>query len=121
MDRASRYIVYVDESGDHGPISAEYPVFVLAFCIKRRRRVPEGVVLHYGDVAEGDRPWFGPVPATAPLRTLEECAAEHLPPDLLRGAALDALHRGLVAGERADRSAGSPAVHASLGSRVTPT
>jgi hypothetical protein len=29
----SRYIVYVDESGDHGPISAEYPMFVLAFCV----------------------------------------------------------------------------------------
>jgi len=29
----SRYIVYVDESGDHGPVSAEYPMFVLAFCI----------------------------------------------------------------------------------------
>jgi predicted transcriptional regulator of viral defense system len=63
---------------------------------KRRLRVPDGVVLHYGDVAEGERRWFGPVPATAPLRTLEDCAAEHLPPELLRGAALDALHRGLV-------------------------
>lgn len=29
----SRYIVYVDEAGDHGPVSAEFPVFVLAFCI----------------------------------------------------------------------------------------
>ncbi len=29
----SRYIVYVDESGDHGSISPEFPVFVLAFCI----------------------------------------------------------------------------------------
>ena len=29
----SRYIVYVDESGDHGPVSAEYPMFVLAFCV----------------------------------------------------------------------------------------
>jgi predicted transcriptional regulator of viral defense system len=63
----------------------------------RRLRVPDGVVLHYGDVAEGERYWFGPVPATAPLRTLEDCAAEHLPPELLRGAALDALDRGLVA------------------------
>lgn len=63
---------------------------------KRRLRVPDGVVLHFGDVAEGERAWFGPVPATAPLRTLEECAAEHLPPELLRGAALDALRRGLV-------------------------
>ncbi len=26
-------IVYVDESGDHGPVSQDYPVFVLAFCI----------------------------------------------------------------------------------------
>ena len=63
----------------------------------RRLRVPDGVVLHYGDVAERDRCWFGPVPATAPLRTLEDCAAEHLPPELLRGAALDALDRGLLA------------------------
>jgi Protein of unknown function (DUF3800) len=29
----SKLIVYVDESGDHGPVSAEFPVFVLAFCI----------------------------------------------------------------------------------------
>ncbi len=63
---------------------------------KRRLRVPGGVTLHYGDVAEGERRWFGPVPATAPLRTLEDCAAEQLPPERLRGAALDALHRRLV-------------------------
>lgn len=64
---------------------------------KRRLRVPDGVVIHYGDVAEGERRWFGPVPATAQLRTLEDCAAEHLPPELLRGAALDAIDRRLVA------------------------
>ncbi len=64
---------------------------------KRRLRVPDGVVLHYGDVAEEERRWFGPVPATAPLRTLNDCAADHLPPDLLRAAALDALDRRLVA------------------------
>lgn len=63
---------------------------------KRRLRVPDGVVLHYGEVAESERRWFGPVPATAPLRTLEDCAAEHVPPELLRSAALDALERGLV-------------------------
>jgi predicted transcriptional regulator of viral defense system len=64
---------------------------------KRRLRVPDGVVLHYRGVAASERRWFGPVPATAPLRTLEDCAAEHLPPAVLRGAALDALDRGLVA------------------------
>jgi predicted transcriptional regulator of viral defense system len=65
---------------------------------RRRLRVPEGVVLHYhhGEVGDSARCWFGPVPATAPLRTLEDCAAEHLPPELLRAAALDALSRGLV-------------------------
>ena len=64
---------------------------------RRRLRVPDGVIVHHGDIAEGERRWFGPVPATAPLRTLNDCAAEHLPPELLRGAALDALERGLVA------------------------
>jgi len=63
---------------------------------KRRLRVPDGVVLYYGDISETDRWWFGPVPATAPLRTLEDCVSAHLPPELLRGAALDALDRGLL-------------------------
>lgn len=64
---------------------------------QRRLRVPEGVVLHFGDVARSELRWFGPVPATAPLRTLEDCVADHLPPELLAGAARDALARGLVA------------------------
>jgi uncharacterized protein DUF3800 len=36
--RESDYIVYVDESGDHGLVSVdpEYPVFVLAFCVFRK-------------------------------------------------------------------------------------
>jgi hypothetical protein len=33
MTSFSKYIVYVDEAGDHGPVSNEFPVFVLAFCI----------------------------------------------------------------------------------------
>lgn len=35
MSESSDYIVYVDESGDHGMLSIDpqYPVFVLAFCI----------------------------------------------------------------------------------------
>lgn len=63
---------------------------------RRRLRRPEGVVLHYGEVPDAERHWFGPVPATAPLRTLLDCTEAHLPPELLRDAALDALHRGLV-------------------------
>jgi len=42
----SKYIVYVDESGDHGlrNIDNNYPVFVLAFCIFHKRHYSEMVV-----------------------------------------------------------------------------
>jgi len=63
---------------------------------KRRLRVPDGVRLHFGDVGRTERSWHGPVPATAPARTLNDCADAHLSPDLLRQGARDALHRGLV-------------------------
>jgi hypothetical protein len=36
-------IVYVDESGDHGPVSPEYPIFVLAFCIFEKKRYVDEV------------------------------------------------------------------------------
>lgn len=69
---------------------------------ERRLTVPEGVSLHYSDAAASETRWFGPVPATAPKRTLEDCAAADLPPELLRGAALDALERGMVACDELD-------------------
>ncbi|WP_373067486.1 DUF3800 domain-containing protein [Thioalkalivibrio sp.] len=42
----SDYIVYVDESGDHGlrHINPEYPVFVLAFCLLHKQMYLEQVV-----------------------------------------------------------------------------
>nr|VFK11487.1 MAG: Protein of unknown function (DUF3800) [Candidatus Kentron sp. LPFa]VFK27649.1 MAG: Protein of unknown function (DUF3800) [Candidatus Kentron sp. LPFa] len=41
----SDYIVYVDESGDHGleSIDSNYPVFVLAFCVFRKDAYQESV------------------------------------------------------------------------------
>lgn len=36
-------IVYVDESGDHGPVSVEYPIFVLAFCLFDKDSYAESV------------------------------------------------------------------------------
>lgn len=36
-------IIYVDESGDHGPVSAEYPIFVLAFCLFRKEQYVKDV------------------------------------------------------------------------------
>lgn len=64
---------------------------------KRRLRVPEDIVLHYADVSQQDRSWFGAVPITSPGRSLIDCAHEGLSPDLLQQAAQQAVRRGLVA------------------------
>jgi hypothetical protein len=42
----SKYIVYVDESGDHSlqSIDSQYPLFVLAFCVFHKRHYSESVV-----------------------------------------------------------------------------
>src|SRR3954470_1519163 len=63
----------------------------------RRLRVPEGVALHYADVRKTERVWFGVVPVTSVPRTLSDCAADHLSPDLLSAAVDQALTRGVVA------------------------
>ena len=63
---------------------------------RRRFRVPTDVVLHHADVPAPDRTWVGAVPATNPRRTLNDCADAALTPELLRQAARQALHRGLV-------------------------
>jgi predicted transcriptional regulator of viral defense system len=62
----------------------------------RRLRVPDEVVVHHANVADGDRTWFGAVPATSARRTLSDCARDGLSPELLRQAAEEALARGLV-------------------------
>jgi predicted transcriptional regulator of viral defense system len=62
----------------------------------RRLRVPNGVVLHHADVPPNERTWFESVPTTTPRRTLNDCAREALPPDLLSQAARQAIRRGLV-------------------------
>ena len=42
----SKYVVYVDKSGDHsmGKIDPQYPLFVLAFCVFHKRHYSENVV-----------------------------------------------------------------------------
>lgn len=75
---------------------------------RRRLRVPTGVILHYGDITDAERTWFGPVPATRPLRTLQDCAAAHVSPEQLRDATRDALSRGLLARGEIDALAATP-------------
>ncbi|WP_145255214.1 DUF3800 domain-containing protein [Pseudomonas sp. SJZ131] len=44
--RYSDFIIYVDESGDHGmqKLDSNYPVFVLAFCVFHKRHYCEAVI-----------------------------------------------------------------------------
>jgi predicted transcriptional regulator of viral defense system len=63
---------------------------------KRRLRVPQGFVLHYADLVPREIVWQGPVPITSVERTLNDCAAASLSPELLRAASAQALARGLV-------------------------
>ncbi|MCM2565807.1 DUF3800 domain-containing protein [Janthinobacterium kumbetense] len=46
VEKFSSYIVYVDESGDHGMLKADdnYPMFVLAFCVFHKRYYTDTVV-----------------------------------------------------------------------------
>lgn len=47
-ERFSKYVVYVDESGDHSleSVDKNYPIFVLAFCIFHKKHYCERVVPH---------------------------------------------------------------------------
>ena len=64
----------------------------------RRLKVPTLLRLHFADIPEAERAWSGPVPVTAPLRTLADCVADHVQPDLIAQAARDGLRRGLFTG-----------------------
>lgn len=44
MAQHSRYAVYVDEAGDHGPVSKEFPVFVLTFLVFDKLEYAEKIV-----------------------------------------------------------------------------
>lgn len=77
-------------------LPATYHLTVPSTWKSRRLRTPPNVTLHYGDISAKETSWHGPVPITVPLRTLDDCAAAHSPPDLLDAARCDALARGLI-------------------------
>lgn len=63
---------------------------------KRRLRVPEALVLHYGAAEPED--WAGPGPLSSPARTVRDCIADGLEPDLVSQAIEEGLQRGLFTG-----------------------
>jgi hypothetical protein len=64
---------------------------------RRRLRFPAGVVPHFTDVPEVEWSWCGPVPVTTPARTVIDCAAASMVPDLVEQALREGLARGLFA------------------------
>ena len=59
------------------------------------RQLAPDVVLHHGEVSEDELRWLGPVPYTAPLRTLRDCVEASVSPDLVEQAVASGLRRGL--------------------------
>ncbi|HTP27352.1 MAG TPA: hypothetical protein VMK12_17080, partial [Anaeromyxobacteraceae bacterium] len=72
---------------------------------RRRLRVPRGVELAFADIPKSDRAWVGPVQVTSIRRTLEDCAAAAVAPDLVQQALSEAATRGLVPRAELDRIA----------------
>lgn len=70
---------------------------------KRRMRVPDGLILHYGDLTKRSRTWLECVPLTAPLQVLTECIDAHVAPELIEQARRQAKRRGLISSEEAAR------------------
>ena len=64
--------------------------------LKRRLRVPKGVVVHNADVPASERTAFGPVPITNVRRTLIDCVDAHVSPDFIADALRQAIARGLI-------------------------
>jgi predicted transcriptional regulator of viral defense system len=71
----------------------------------RRLKVPPVLVVHFADVTDADRTWYGPVRVTLVARTIEDCARSHSRPDLVVQAYEQATARGLLT-EAADRRLG---------------
>jgi hypothetical protein len=65
----------------------------------RRMRYPSSVVPSFAAVSKADRSWVGSVPTTTPLRTIKDCRAADVEPDLVDQAVEEALRRGLFRAE----------------------
>ena len=63
---------------------------------KRRFRVPKGVMLHHADIPKDEQVAIGAVPVTNVRRTLIDCVAAHVSPELLEAAFRQARSRCLI-------------------------
>jgi predicted transcriptional regulator of viral defense system len=71
---------------------------------KRRLRLPRGLALHFADLPKKARSWIGAIRVTTPLRTVLDCEAADVAPDLVRQAVEQGVRRGLF--DRTEVNAG---------------
>jgi predicted transcriptional regulator of viral defense system len=64
--------------------------------VKRRLRVPHGVLVHHADVSKSERVEVGAIPVTNVLRTLIDCIDAHVSPELIDAAVRQARQRSLI-------------------------
>lgn len=69
----------------------------------RRRRFPVHTELHYVSEMPTEIQWFGAVPITRTMRTLQDCQAMHTPPELIAQAVTQAVARGLITRSEAEQ------------------
>lgn len=69
---------------------------------RRRLVVPPNIRLHYGDILSAEKTWFGAAPITTVERTLRDCIADRVSPELIHQAMADARRRGLLEQEILD-------------------
>lgn len=62
----------------------------------REIQIPDEVAIYYGDVADSDRAWVGPLPVTSVRRTLADCLHASVAPELVAQASVQAAERGLI-------------------------
>jgi predicted transcriptional regulator of viral defense system len=67
-----------------------------SFWAGRRLRVPRGVIVTFADVPDRERSWVGCLPVTTSERTLRDCVAAAVSPELVDQALAQARERGLV-------------------------
>ncbi len=62
----------------------------------RRLKSPQGVILHFAKIPQTERSFWGPVPITTALRTLNDCAEAGTERQFLLQAVREAQRRGLL-------------------------
>lgn len=62
----------------------------------RRVTVPDGVLLHFADVAKSERTWFQSIPIATVARTIRDLLEDTADPQLVRQAISQAKRRGLL-------------------------